>query len=300
MSSNTKVYDASVDEPSVETTPEAANDNTAAASATPINDAEQVQLVPIRDPTDVRTIIGLALAGICLSIGICALAGLLIYNSLADPPLVVVERNSDGERVLFLDGTQIVDNVSATRDRPGDPAKIAVANIFSAFLYKIDPETRAQDLESLIKMMVSTSAEALMKQIAPELEQQAREQWHATWEPQVTSIDPNDRYIVRVVGRQKIRALVRGQMEFRYRQLAFNLRLMYAKRGRTERNQRTGFVVENLYDFRVIEEGLTTPEGVPVPATSQPSTDNPAQLPTVQPVVQPSVNDLNSNGSTKR
>lgn len=253
------------------------------------NPSEQTQLVPIRDPADVRTIIGLALAGICLSFGICALAALLIYNSLTDPPLVVVERNSDGERVVFMNGSQIVDNVSATRDRPGDPSKIAVANIFSAFLYKIDPETRAKDLESLIKMMVSASAEALMKQIAPELEQQAREQWHTTWEPQVTSVDPSDPYVIRVVGRQKIRTLVRGQMEFRYRQLAFNLRLMYAKRGRTERNQRTGFVVENLYDFRVVEAGLTTPEGVPIPASPEQSADNPAQLPNVQTTAQPSV-----------
>ncbi|MDQ3649244.1 MAG: hypothetical protein M3458_02980 [Acidobacteriota bacterium] len=208
-----------------------------------------------RDPSDVRTILSLAVAGIVLVMIVLLLAGVLIYKVTSSPPLVVVDRTKEGDRVVFMNNQEVVaGGVSVTKDRPGDGAKRSAANIFAAYLYKIDPVTRPDDLEHAIKMMVPASAVELMKQMRLELEKQRQERWQSVWEPQVTSIDPTDPYTVRVLGKQHITRVVKSEVKHETRQLAFNLKLVFDSQGRADRNERTGFLIADLRDFHIITE----------------------------------------------
>ncbi len=213
--------------------------------------------VPLyRDPTDVRTILSLAVAGIVLVVIVLLLAGVLIYQLTSSPSLVVVDRTREGDRVVLMDGQEVAaGGVSLTKDRPGDGAKRSAANIFAAYLYKIDPVTRPDDLERALKMMVPASAVELMKQMRLDLEKQRQERWQSVWEAQVTSIDPTDPYTVRVLGKQHITRVVKHEVKRETRQLAFNLKLVFDSQGRADRNERTGFLIADLRDFHIITDG---------------------------------------------
>ncbi|MDQ3253804.1 MAG: hypothetical protein M3R15_07835 [Acidobacteriota bacterium] len=233
--------------------------------------------VPLyRDPADVRTILGLAIAGIVLVLIVLLLAGVLVYQVTSSPPLIVVDRTREGDRVVLMNNQEVVaGGVAVMRDRPGDGAKRSAANIFAAYLYKIDPVTRPDDLEHAIKMMVPASAVELMKQMRFDLEKQRQERWQSVWEPQVTSIDPTDPYTVRVLGKQHITRVVKHEVRRETRQLAFNLKLVFDSQGRADRNERTGFLVADLRDFHIItdqqpggsEGDPATPASPPAPVT---------------------------------
>ncbi|MDQ3255956.1 MAG: hypothetical protein M3R15_19005 [Acidobacteriota bacterium] len=233
--------------------------------------------VPLyRDPADVRTILSLAVAGLVLVVIVLMLAGVLIYQLTSSPSLVVVDRTREGDRVVLMDGQEVVTGgVSLTKDRPGDGAKRSAANIFATYLYKIDPVTRPDDLEHAIKMMVPASAVELMRQMRFDLEKQRQERWQTVWEPQVTSIDPADPYTVRVLGKQHVTRVVKSEVQRETRQLAFNLNLVFDSQGRADRNERTGFLVADLRDFHIItdqqpggsEANPAAPTSLSTPAT---------------------------------
>lgn len=208
-----------------------------------------------RDPADVRLVFSLSQTATILAFVVLALGSFSAYMTFRSPPLIVIDRTKEGDRVVHMDGHQIVDGVALTRDRrPGDEDKRTAANIFSARLYKVDPQTRKTDLEKAIKMMVPAPALELMRLIRPDLEQQRREHWQTSWEPQVTSIDPGEAYTVRVVGRQHITRVVKNEVVQESRQITFNLKLLFDSRGRVAENERTGFLIADLRDFRVINE----------------------------------------------
>jgi len=225
--------------------------------------AAATSMVPLyRDPSDVRTILSLTVAGIVLVIIVLLLAGVLIYKVTSSPPLVVVDRTREGDRVVFMNGQEVVaGGVALTKDRPGDGAKRSAANIFAAYLYKIDPVTRPDDLERALKMMVPASAVELMRQMRLDLEKQRQERWQSVWEPQITSIDPTDPYTVRVLGRQHITRVVKNEAKHETRQLAFNLKLVFDSQGRADRNERTGFLIADLRDFHIISDQQQVPSG---------------------------------------
>lgn len=213
-------------------------------------------IVPLyRDPADVFMTLRLAFVCLILVLIVMGLAAALVYKVSVAPPLIVIDRTKEGDRVVHMDGRQIVDGVALTRDRrPGDEDKRTAANIFAALLYKVDPQTRKTDLEKAIRMMVPAPALELMRLIRPDLEQQRREHWQTSWKPQVISIDPADAYTVRVVGWQHITRIVKNEVKQEARQLTFNLKLLFDSRGRVEDNDRTGFLIADLRDFRIIDE----------------------------------------------
>lgn len=240
---------------------------------------------PVRDPADVRTILSMAMAGIVL-VGLTLLmAGVLAYKVLSSPPLVVVDRTREGDRVISMDGQELAGGVFVSKDRPGDGDKKAAANIFASNLYKIDPPTRADDLEHALKMMVPATAIELMKQLKPDLEKQRAERWQTIWEPQVTSIDPADPYTVRVVGRQRITRVVKNELKQDSRQLAFNLKLVFDSQRRAERNYRTGFLIADLRDFQIISE--TPDQFDPTAAAQSRPADTAEQMPQPGQLVMP-------------
>jgi len=232
---------------------------------------------PVRDPADIRTILSMSVAGVVLGCLTLLMAGILAYKVLSSPPVIVVDRTKEGDRVVSMDGQELVGGVFVSKDRPGDGDKKAAANIFASNLYQIDPPTRANDLEHALKMMVPATAVELMKQLKPELEKQRAEQWQTIWEPQVTSIDPSDPYTVRVVGRQRISRVVKNELQKESKQLAFNLKLVFDSQRRAERNYRTGFLIADLRDFQIIPE---TPSQTDASVKTQPPpAASPEQMP---------------------
>ncbi|MDQ3687999.1 MAG: VirB8/TrbF family protein [Acidobacteriota bacterium] len=242
-----------------------------------------------RDAADVRTILSLSVAGILLVVLVLLMAGVLAYKVLSSPPVVVVDRTREGDRVVSMNGETLAGPVLVSKERPGDGDKKYAANQFAKYLYQIDPATRADDLERAIKMMVPSVAVELMKQIKPDLEQQRRERWQSVWEPQVASIDPADPYTVRVLGRQHITKIVKNERREETRQLAFNLKVVFDSQRRAERNDRTGFLIADLRDFQIITEkpggDVAGNAAVPSGAAAQPAAEmpQPGQLDVPQP-----------------
>ncbi len=231
-----------------------------------------------RDPADIRTILSMSVACVVLVCLTLLMAGILAYKVLSSPPVIVVDRTKEGDRVVSMDGQELVGGVFVSKDRPGDGDKKAAANIFASNLYQIDPLTRADDLEHALKMMVPATAVELMKQLKPELEKQRAERWQTIWEPQVTSIDPSDPYTVRVVGRQRISRVVKNELQKESKQLAFNLKLVFDSQRRVERNYRTGFLIADLRDFQIISE--TPDQFDPTAAAAKPRpADTAEQMP---------------------
>lgn len=246
MSTSTEVLDIPVAEATAE-------EPTDPITATPEKrEAAHPVQQPVRDAADVRTILSLAVVGILLVFLVLLMAGVLAYKVLSSPPVVVVDRTREGDRVVSMDGQMLAGPVAVSKERPGDGDKKYAANQFAKYLYGIDPATRADDLERAIKMMVPGVAVELMKQIKPELEMQRRERWQSVWEPQVTSIDPIDPYTVRVLGRQHITKIIKAERIQETRQLAFNLKMVFDSQRRAERNERTGFLIADLRDFQII------------------------------------------------
>jgi len=250
-----------------------------ATTPPPVTAYESVPLY--RDPADVRTILSLAVAGIVLVLIVLLLAGVLVYQVTSSPPLIVVDRTKEGDRVVLMNGQEVVaGGVAVMRDRPGDGAKRSAANIFAAYLYKIDPVTRPDDLEHALRMMVPASAVELMRQMRFDLEKQRAERWQTVWEPQVTSIDPGDPYTVRVLGKQHVTRVVKSEVQRETRQLAFNLKLVFDSQGRADRNERTGFLVADLRDFHIItDQQLGGSEANPAAPTSLSTPATPRQQP---------------------
>ena len=261
MSSNTEVFDVPVDSPpSDATTEDQADQNSPSVAAT-----ATAPVAPLyRDPADVLMTFRLSMVCLVLVLTVLGLSAALIYKVTTAPPLIVIDRTREGDGVVHMDSQQIVDGVALTRDRrPGDEDKRTAANIFSTRLYRVDPQTRKDDLEKAIKMMVPAPALELMKLLRPDLEQQRREHWQTSWEPQVASIDPADAYTVRVVGRQHITRIVKNEVKQETRQLTFTLKLVFDSRGRVDDNERTGFLIADLRDFRIIDEPAPSPSTAP-------------------------------------
>ena len=235
-------------------------------------------LVPMtihRDPADVRTILGLAVANICLVALVLLMAGVLVYKLLSTPPLVVVDRTRDGDRVVSMNGHAITGGVSLTTDKPGDEDKRNAAKEFTTNLYQIDPDPkiRSAAVAKALRMMTPEAARALvelMKQ-KQELERQRAEGWQTVWSIQVNSVDKDDAYKVNVVGTQEITRVVGGAMKQEKRQLIFTLKLIADPQRRAERNQYTGFLVANIVDYQEIADPVH-PAQAGSAATSAPQT----------------------------
>jgi len=225
-----------------------------------------------RDPADVRIILSLAVASICLVALVLLMAGVLVYKLVSAPALVVVERTKDGDRVVSMNGQAITNGVSLTTDRPGDEDKRSAAKVFTTSLYQIDPDPKLRSIEvaKALRMMTPEAAKALvevMKQ-KQELERQRAESWQAVWNTQVNAVDKDDPYKVNVVGTQEITRVVSGALKQERRQLVFTLKLIADPGRREERNQFTGFLVANILDFQEITEPAPAPRtgraGLPI------------------------------------
>ena len=214
------------------------------AAADETRDEEQDAIYyPItqRDPNDVRTILRLAVCALGFALLSLALAGLLTYKLTRSPALVVVERTSEGDRVVGDDRQYTLTGpVQIRPDRPSDGDKKYLAAKWAESFFQIDPQTRRADIVRGLKMMTPDAAVALVDQVkqSGEWETQRREEWQAVWKPQVITVSRDDPYKVEVVGQQEISKTVGGVVQHTTRQLMFTLALRagysQANRGQPE------------------------------------------------------------------
>ena len=255
MSSNVNVFE--LPQASDFTTDE---ETTQARGATREATAEKafMPLTIHRDPADVRTILSLAVASICLVVLVLLMASLLVYQLVSAPALVVVDRTKDGDRVVSMNGQAITGGVSYATDRPSDEDKKSAAKVFTTSLYQIDPDPklRSAEVAKALRMMTPEAAKALVELMKQkrELERQRAESWQTVWNTQVNAVDKDDPYKVNVVGTQEITRVAGGALKQERRQLMFTLKLIADPQKRDERNQYTGFLVANILDFQEITE----------------------------------------------
>jgi hypothetical protein len=203
------------------------------------------RLVVYRDPADVRNIFQLLTA---LMIVLC----LFVLSAIGNvwqywrrPDRIVVDRSNG--RVLLINDRQFgeTDAVKMVPDNPGDPDKKYIVGEFVKLLYAINPATRAVDVKSALEMMVPQSAAKFAAYLKEQhiLERQRTESWQAVWTPQDVSIDRLDPYMLRVIGRQEITKLVNNTVLQETKQLQLTIKLVADPAGRSDNNQRTGFLV---------------------------------------------------------
>ncbi|MBS1807506.1 MAG: hypothetical protein JST84_04875 [Acidobacteria bacterium] len=207
-----------------------------------------------RDANDVKTIYQLAIALLVLSL---VLAVSLFFNAvlyLRRPDRIVVDKSS-GKVEMINDRTfGATASTAMTPDRPGKDDKIYLAKVFAEALYKIDPQTRAKDIERALKMMVPSSATVFGKYLKESgvLETQRAESWQSVWEVLDVSIDQADPYLVRLDGRQKITKLVNRMVKEETKTVKLQIKVVADPKGRTDENQHLGFLIQK-YEYKDLE-----------------------------------------------
>src|SRR6185369_3465848 len=208
-----------------------------------------------RDPNDIRTILRLAIAAILFATLGLALAGLLTYKLTRSPSLIVVERTTDGDRVVSDDQHYTLSgSVQVLADRPGDGDKKYLVTRWAESFFQIDPRTRREDLSRGLKMMTPEAAVALVEEVkrSGEWETQRREEWQTVWKPQSVTISSDDRYKVQVIGQQEITKTISGVTQHDSRQLVFTIALRPDTAKRTGDNQNTGFRVAGITEMKIL------------------------------------------------
>ena len=231
-----------------------------------------------RDPNDIRTILGLAIAAIVFAMLGLALAGLLTYKLTRSPSLIVVERTPDGDRVVGDDQHYTLSGpVQVLADRPGDGDKKYLVTKWAESFFQIDPRTRREDLSRGLKMMTPEAAVTLVEEVkrSGEWETQRREEWQTVWKPQSVTISRDDPYKIQVIGRQDITKTVGNIAQHDSRQLVFTVALRADTAKRTEDNQNTGFRIAGITEMKILTPQSTTateksPAAISV-ATPQPA-----------------------------
>ena len=212
--------------------------------------AAEQNLLPViyRDPADVRTIFQL-LSSLLILVSLFVLSALgNAWQYWRRPDRIVVDRSNG--RVLLINDREFgeTDAVKLTPDRPQESDKKYLVREFIRSLYAINPTTRATDIKTALEMMVPHSATKFAAYLKEQhiLEQQRAESWQTVWTPQDVTIDRNDLYTVRVIGKQDITKIINNQAIQDTKQLQLTVKLVADPAGRTEQNKRMGFLVAAL------------------------------------------------------
>lgn len=204
-----------------------------------------------RDPSDIRTILGLASTGILLALLLLVSVSLNFYQYVRRPDRIVVDRSSG--RVLQINDRDYgeTEAVQLGPDRLTSADKQYITGEFVKALYQVDPATRPRDIERALRMMVPESALKFARYLKQEgtLEKQRAESWQAVWTPQDISVDRLDPYTVRVIGKQEITKIIAGAVQHEMRQLNLTLKLAADPQRRADRNLRSGFLVA-AFDYK--------------------------------------------------
>lgn len=208
--------------------------------------------------------------GVCAAV-IVVLSIALLVVTFQKPRLVVVDRTQGGDRVVMMDDRAfgLTDSVEFTKDRLTAQGKIYLVRNYLELLYSNNPDYRERQLEAAIKLMVTENGRKFFRYLKDKriLEQEAAESWQATWSPQAITVDPNDPFMVRAVGVQKLRRKVGGSVVEETHQLNLRVRIVKDELGRDDRNLLTGYLVD-LFDWDELKN-LTLPASSASTANAQ-------------------------------
>jgi len=212
---------------------------------------DQAPIMPYRDVRDVRLNQSLSLTALLLAALLVFSFGVIVYLATRPAEQVVIERSSEGDRVLAVNGQTVKNGIAVGADKPGASEKKTIAREWAAARYGVDPLTREKDLERMFRMMSPGAAKAyadLMKRNG-ELERESAERWQAVWKPQVVEIDRTDPYRVNIVGTMEIVKRTPNSEQREAKQVMFGLHTV-PDAGRAPRNMQTGFLVDDILDLK--------------------------------------------------
>ena len=213
--------------------------------------ADQAPITPYRDVRDVRLNQSLSLTALLLATLLIASFGMIVYLATRPAQQVVIERSSEGDRVIAINGQAVRNGIAVGADKPGANEKKTIAREWAAARFGVDPLTREKDLERMFRMMSPAAAKAyadLMKRNG-ELERESAERWQAVWKPQVVEIDRTDPYRVNIVGAMEIAKRTPNGEQREAKQIMFSLHTL-PDAGRAPRNAQTGFLIDDILDYK--------------------------------------------------
>lgn len=217
--------------------------------------------------------------GVCAAV-IVVLSVALLIVTFQKPRLVVVDRTQGGDRVVMMDDRAfgLTDSVEFTKDRLTAQGKIYLVRNYLELLYSNNPDYRDKQLEAALKLMVTENGRKFFRYLKEKriLEQEAAESWQATWSPQAITVDPDDPFMVRAIGVQKLRRKVGGTVVEEAHQLNLRVRIVKDDLGRDERNLLTGYLVD-LFDWDELKNpALPSPPASTTSAASAQTTEQPS------------------------
>jgi hypothetical protein len=224
-----------------------------------------------RDDRDVRLLLHMSASQILtLLILFVSLAG-NVWQYWRRPDRIVVDRTEQGDRVVTINDQPINAGVSWGPDKPGAGDKRRLANEWATARYAIDPLTREQTIEKLLRMMEPTAAAkyvAYLKKYG-ELERERGERWQSSWKPQLTVLDSGNPNRINIVGVQELNRVGGGAPQREIKQIMFSLKVMPDRdAGRAAHNLHTGFLVLDILDVKEVAGDSGGAGGSILPASS--------------------------------
>src|SRR6266511_390987 len=220
---------------------------------------DQAPITPYRDVRDVRLNQSLSLTALLLAALLVISFGVIVYLATRPAQQVVIERSSEGDRVLAVNGQAIRNDIAVGADKPGANEKKTIAREWATARYGVDPLTREKDLERMFRMMSPGAAKAyadLMKRNG-ELERESAERWQSVWKPQVVEIDRTDPYRVNIVGTMEITKKAPNGEQREAKQVMFGLHTL-PDAGRAPRNAQTGFLIDDILDYKELPAAVSS------------------------------------------
>lgn len=227
------------------------------------NDGVEMDVMSVgyRSVDDVRTLQRVSIAALIQSLLLVVSVGVIAFLATRPAQQVVIERTTEGDRVVAINGKPVATGYAVGADRPRAGDKKTLAREWSAVRYNIDPLTRDKDIARIYTFMEPGFAKGyaglMMKR--GEFETEAREKRQAVWTPQVVEVDRGDPYKVKLIGTWDITKRSENGTGWtrEMKQLMFTLHLIEDDRGRAPRNANTGFLIRDISDYTEI--ALPTP-----------------------------------------
>src|SRR5215475_4611494 len=113
---------------------------------------DQAPITPYRDVRDVRLNQSLSLTALLLAALLIVSFGMIVYLATRPAQQVIIERSSEGDHVIAVNGQAVRSGIAVGADKPGANDKKTIAREWAAARFAIDPLTREKDLERMFRM----------------------------------------------------------------------------------------------------------------------------------------------------
>src|SRR4030095_13604069 len=155
-----------------------------------------------RSVDDVRMLRSLSIATLIQSLLLVVSVGVIALLVTRPAQQVVIERTTEGDRVVAINGKPVAAGYAVGEDRPRAGDKRTLAREWSAGRYKLDTLTRDKDIARIYTFMEPAFAKGYAGLMTKrgEFEAEAREKRQAVWTPQVVEVDRADPDKVKEIG----------------------------------------------------------------------------------------------------